>query len=100
MLAHSVTVHAQPHDLDDLITHFREAMLPILRRQPGYRGTTLLADRTVGTLLAIMLFETASDMAAFEASADHDAYKAAIARVAPRVTAPPQVMTYEVAFQD
>jgi quinol monooxygenase YgiN len=100
MLAHSVTVQARPDDLDALIAHFRAALLPILRRQPAYRGATLLADREAGTLVALMDFETAAGMAAFEASADHGAYQAAIARVADRVTAPPRAATYEVALRD
>ena len=100
MLAHVVTLQSEPADVIDVVGHFREALLPILQRQPGYHGATVLTDPGAGAVVTIITFETAAAMDAFAASADHRAYEAARAAGMRLMTAPPTFATYQVSLRD
>ncbi len=100
MLAHVVTLQAEPASVDRVVGHFRETLLPILQRQPGYHGATVLTDHAAGAVVTIISFETAAAMDTFATSPDHRAYEAARAAAMPLLTAPPTFATYQVSLRD
>ena len=50
--------------MDEAIQTYRDAVLPVVRSQQGFRGALVLADRNAGKIIAISLWETEADLRA------------------------------------
>jgi heme-degrading monooxygenase HmoA len=57
-----------PGKVDEAIRLTRDALLPVARDRPGYRGLLTLVDRVTGKSMAIALWETEADRQAGEHS--------------------------------
>ncbi len=66
MFARVTTVRGQADRLDTGIRTFQEQIVPLIQRQPGFQGASLLVDRQRGTVLALSLWESQAAMAQSE----------------------------------
>jgi len=89
--ARVVTVQMKPGAMDELISMFRDSIVPAAKAQKGRKGTLLLVDRGTGKAMGIGLWETEADM---KASESH------VAKVASLLAAPAVTERFEVAVQD
>jgi heme-degrading monooxygenase HmoA len=54
--------------VEDGIRFFREVAMPTARREPGFEGARLLVDRTAGTLISMLLWESEAAAQAAESA--------------------------------
>lgn len=87
MHARVTTIEGQPDRMDSAIQQVRDEVLPILREQEGWKGFTVLADRSSGKMLGISFFESEEAVAASDAAVAQARERAAEASgaSAPRV---------------
>lgn len=83
--------------LDEALAIYTEALLPELKRLPGFQGVLSLADRAAGTGLGLTLWTSPETMHA--ADAEHGFFPAAAARLAPFFHAAPVRNYYTVSLQ-
>lgn len=82
--------------VDDAVELFREAILPDLRKQPGYAGVLVLSTpQGVGALLSF--WESAEEA---EASASTGWYPEVLEKYMTMFKSPPGRERYEVAFAE
>ena len=93
MHAHVVTIQIRPGKLDGAIAIYRDAVVPSLRKQKGFRGARLLTDPVSGKGLMETLWETEADLTATEASGR---FQEEVARFQPVLGAPATREHYEV----
>ena len=96
MYARILTTHAQPEQLDQLITVFRDAIVPVAKQQQGFLGIRLFVDRATGKGVVVSRWQTEAEMLAGEASGY---YQEQLAKVAPFLTAPPEREVLEIAVE-
>ena len=82
--------------MDEGVRHFREQVMPELRKMAGSKGAYLLLDRKSGKSLVIALWEAEKDLQASAAAADRLRAQATQTAGAAK---PPMVEIYEVAVQ-
>ncbi len=63
----------QPGKMDEVISRYRDSVVPTVSQRQGSKGGLVLADRSTGKLIAISLWETEADMRAAERPRDVDA---------------------------
>ena len=66
MYAHLNVVQIPADQLDTYIDTLRTSGVPVLKEQPGYEATLVLADSQRGKAIAITFFQTAADCQATE----------------------------------
>ena len=87
MGARVVVYRVQPGMLDAALNHTREVTRPVARRQPGWRGVTILVDHATETVRVVSLWDSveqarAADAdAAFVAALPHAQYAAGPATI-------------------
>jgi heme-degrading monooxygenase HmoA len=82
--------------VDDAVALFRDAVLPELREQPGFRGTYVLATRD-GKGLLLSFWDTAEAAAA---DSDSGFYAGVIERYVTLFKSPPGRESYEVMLSE
>lgn len=70
MGARVVVYRVQPGMLDAALRHTREVTRPVARRQPGWRGVTILVDRATDTVRLVSLWDSIEQARAADANAD------------------------------
>lgn len=88
-----VTVQIRSDKASGLVDIFRNALLPELRRQPGFRGARLLTDAESGRAVMETSWDTQADLQTTEASGW---FREQLARFQPVLSAPPDTARYEV----
>jgi heme-degrading monooxygenase HmoA len=68
MYARVITAQVQPGKIEEAVSIYRNAVVPAVRRQKGFKGISLLIDRNMGEHLRIVIWETEADTAADEAT--------------------------------
>jgi len=96
MFARVSTIQGKPEQVDGGIRHYREQLLPEVRRMAGFKGAYLLVDRKNGKSVGITLWDTEKDLQASVTAANRLRAQAAQIAAAPK---PPIVEIYEVAVQ-
>ncbi len=96
MHARTVSILFEPHNLDELVSLYENAIVPTARELKGFKGATLLIDVQRRRGMSITLWETESDMLAGEASGY---YQAQVAKIAPLLNGHPVESHYSIAFQ-
>ena len=66
--ARVLTATTHPGKMDEGVQIVRDAILPVTRRQPGFKAYMNLTDRTTGKVISITLWETEADLNASESS--------------------------------
>lgn len=85
MVARVVTAQVRPGAMPDIIALYKNRIVPAMKEQVGFLGTTLLTNELENKVMAISFWATAADRLASEASSY---LQAQLARVRPFVTAP------------
>ena len=94
MFARVMRIRIQKNKLDQAVATYRDSVLPVARRQRGFRGATLLTDRATGTAVSITLWETE---AALEEGERTGYVQEQLAKFAPLFSAAPERSVFEVA---
>jgi heme-degrading monooxygenase HmoA len=71
MFAQLTTMCCLPGQLDEFAGLYEEHVIPITQAQMGYRGLYLLLDRGSGKMVAISLWDSKEDAAAYQRNAGH-----------------------------
>ena len=96
MHARITTIQGQPDRIDAAVQQVRDEVLPILREQDGWKGFTVLADRSSGKMLGISFFESREAVDASDRAVADSRNRAAEASGA----AAPQVEFMEVVIDE
>jgi len=86
----------QPGKTDQLISIYRDSIVPAAKEQEGFKGSFLLTERETGKGISIALWETEADMIAGEASGY---LQEQVGKVAALLAAPPTREHFEVSVQ-
>lgn len=65
MYARMVTSYVKPNKLDAMTAVYRNRLLPLIKRQPGFKGIFVLTGPEVNKEVSITLWEKLVDMEAF-----------------------------------
>jgi len=68
MHARITTIEGDAGRVDAAVQKARDEVLPILRQQPGWKGFTVMADRSSGKLVGISFFESEDAVRASDAA--------------------------------
>lgn len=96
MLARVVDVQFQPGTVEEAVKIVRDDILPVIRKQKGFRGQLLLTRADSGKALSLNLWETEADLSAFEIS---DLYRELMGRLADVLEGPSAGERYEVSVK-
>ena len=96
MYARVVTVQIQPGKMDEMISIYRDSVVPAAKEQKEFKGIFALTDTDTNKAISIALWETEADMKAGEASGYLNEQ---IAKVAPTFAGSPATERYEVSVQ-
>lgn len=95
MHARVTTLQLQPDRIDEVISRLEEEDLPSWRELDGFRGFTLFADRSGGTVIGTSYWDSEEQMRASEEAVKSGRQRAAETGGA---SSDPQVETFEVAL--
>jgi heme-degrading monooxygenase HmoA len=96
MYARAVNVQFQSGKADKTNHLVRDAIVPVLQEQKGFKGQLFLIQRDSGKAISINLWETEADLTAFESS---PAYRELMSKLAGVLAGPPSGDRYEVSVQ-
>jgi heme-degrading monooxygenase HmoA len=96
MYARAVNIQFQAGKLDEASRIVKDAIVPVLKEQKGFKGQLLLTQPDTGEAISINLWETETDLAAFETS---PLYRELMGRLASVLAGPPTGERYEVSVQ-
>jgi hypothetical protein len=91
-----ITAQIQHDRIDEASRLYREALMPAARQQQGFKGGWLLLDYHTGKGLAVLLWETETDLKTAEAN---HLLQQQIAQVAQTFVSTPVREIYEVSVQ-
>jgi heme-degrading monooxygenase HmoA len=95
MHARLSTLDLDPSRIDEAVANLEERDLPMIREQAGFKGFTLLVDRSSGKIVGTSYWETKEDMDAAEEAGNQARQHAAETG---RASSAPQVDRFEVAL--
>lgn len=96
MYARAVNVQFQSGKVDEANHIVKDAIVPVLREQKGFKGQFLLIQRDTGKAISINLWESEADLTAFESSL---LYRELMGKLAGVLAGPPAGERYEVSVQ-
>jgi len=96
MYARAVNVQFQSDKADEANRLVKDAIVPVLQEQKGFKGQLFLTQRDTGKALSINLWETEDDLTAFESS---PVYRELMGKLAGVLVGPPAGERYEVSVQ-
>jgi quinol monooxygenase YgiN len=88
-----VTNQIQPGKMDAWVDLIRNAVVPSLKEQPGFRGFVALVNREAGKSIGYSTWETEQDLVASEASGS---YQQQIAKLGAVLAMPPVREVHEL----
>jgi heme-degrading monooxygenase HmoA len=88
--------HFDTAKIDDGVRISRDSVLPEARRQKGFEGLLLLADRPKGRGVSVTCWETLKDLQANETSGY---LREQLGKITPLMTEPPVKEVYEIVVQ-
>ena len=94
MYARVTTSQVDPSKAEEVEAIMQDIVLPILRRQRGFKNYISFVDRASGKAITVTVWETEEDRTASDQSSEY--YKEAIAKVIPFFKTQPIVENYEV----
>jgi len=96
MYTRVVAVQVKPGKTDEVISLWRDTVLPVAKQLQGFKGVLLLTNRETNKGLSLTLWETEVDMKAVESSG---VYQQMLAKFTPLFAGPPALEHYEVSLQ-
>ncbi len=97
MHARVTTGQIQPGKMNELVSIYRDSILPATKQQQGNRGAFVLTDSNTGKVIAISLWETEADATATGAGSAY--VQEQFAKLAQAVAGQPTLEQYEVSVQ-
>ena len=68
MYTRMITTRIKPGGMEGAIAIYEEQIVPVLRKQPGFRGATLLVNEETATAVSMTCWATREQLLASEAS--------------------------------
>ena len=96
MYARAVNVQFQSGKVDEANQIVKDAIVPALKEQKGFKGQFLLVQRDTGKAISLNLWDTEADLTAFESS---QLYGELMGKLAAVLAGPPAGERYEVSIQ-
>ena len=93
----STATYKSDATIDDVVTIWREQIIPLIRQQPGFQGVIVLGDRSTDKGASITLWESEEDVTA---SRQSDAMRQTLAALVPSLDGQPDQQHYEVMIQE
>ena len=91
MFARTVSIHLKSNMLSDYTRTFEKDILPLLRKQKGFRDEITLSNPSSLDAIAISLWETRADADAYNAST----YPEVLKTLGRMIDGTPKVQTFE-----
>ena len=91
MFARTVSIHLKSNMLSDYNRTFEKDILPLLRKQKGFRDEITLSNPSSPDAIAISLWETRADADAYNTST----YPEVLKTLARMIDGTPKVQTFE-----
>ena len=91
MFARSVSIHLKSNMLSDYTRTFEKDILPLLRKQKGFRDEITLSNPSSLDVIAISLWETRADAEAYNTNT----YPEVLKTFARMIDGTPKVQTFE-----
>ncbi len=91
MFARNVSIHLKSNMLSDFTRTFEKDILPLLRKQKGFRDEITLSNPSSLDVIAISLWETRADAEAYNTST----YPEVLKTFARMIDGTPKVQTFE-----
>lgn len=92
MFARNVSIHLKPNTLSDYTRTFEKEVLPLLRKQTGFKEEITFAGTGGGDVTAISLWENKSDAEAYNTNT----YPQVLKTLARFIEGTPKVQTSDV----
>ena len=96
MYARAVNVQFQGGKVDEGSRIVKDAIVPVLKEQKGFKGQLLFTQHDTGKAISINLWDTETDLTAFETS---PLYRELMGKLASVLAGPPAGERYEVSVQ-
>ncbi len=96
MYARAVSIQFQAGKVDEASRIVKDVIVPVLKEQMGFKAQLLFTQHDTGKALSINLWETETDLTAFETS---PLYCELMGKLAGVLAGPPAVERYEVSVQ-
>ena len=96
MFARAVNIQFQSGKVDEASQIVQDLIVPILKRQKGFKSQLLLTQRDTGKAISINLWETEGDLTAFETG---PLYRELMGKLGGVLAGPPVGERYEVNVQ-
>jgi len=96
MFARVLRMHLKVDKIAAATRIFREIVIPLCRKQPGFKGGYYMSDPKTGGSMALTLWEREEDMLATESS---HFFQEQVARFIPFYAKPPIREAYEVTMR-
>ena len=96
MYARAVSIQFQAGKVDEASRIVKDVIVPVLKEQGGFKEQLLLTQHDTGKALSINLWETETDLTAFETS---PLYRELMGKLAGVLAGPPAGERYEVSVQ-
>ena len=97
MYARITTAQGRPGETDQVLSLWREYILPQAKQQQGFKEALVIGDRATGKTYSVTLWESEADA---QRTLTSDLMRDILARVAPLVTAPPTQENLEVLLHE
>jgi hypothetical protein len=91
MFARSVSIHLKPNMLSDYTRTFEKDVLPLLRKQKGFKDEITLSNPSSLDAMAISLWENRADAEAYNTNT----YPEVVKTLARMIDGTPKVQTFE-----
>jgi len=96
MFARVVNIQFQTGKIDEANRIVKESVIPPMKGVKGFKGQLFLTQRGTSKAVSINLWETESDLTAFQTS---PLYRELMGKIAGILVAPPAAESYEVSIQ-
>jgi heme-degrading monooxygenase HmoA len=97
MFARVLRSHFKPDKVEEAARMFKESVLPLCRKQPGFRGAFFMKDAGMGDSVIITLWESRDAMLASE---ENRFFQEQVAKFVPFYRDPPIRDAYEVILRE
>ncbi len=95
MFARVVNVQLQPGKVDEGVRIVREAIMPVLEQQKGFKSQYFFTQQDTNKAVSINIWETEADLAAFETA---PIYRELMGKLAGVLAGPPAGERYTVSI--
>ncbi|MBU1397390.1 MAG: hypothetical protein KKH85_00610 [Proteobacteria bacterium] len=96
MYARAVNVQLKSGKVDKAVNIVKDAIVPVLKQQKGFKGQLFLTQSDTGKAISINMWETEADLTVFETSA---LYREIMGKLAAVLAGPPAGERYVLSVQ-